>query len=133
MKNIKYSYIFAIVIILIMFAPDLFVSFGTDYSGYVSNGFAIVNGKVPYLDFFHHKLPLFDYYLALLISIFGKNWIELKLFLILTYLLSGFSFFIFSKILFKSNKWTIYSTLIYIFYITRLDIDSSRKIGRAHV
>ena len=74
------------------FLPDFYDSFGTDYAAYTYQGYEILKGKVPYIDFFDHKFPLFFYYLALMQKLFGSSWIMLKLISVITYLISAASF-----------------------------------------
>jgi len=124
----RYLLLLLIVFFLaLFFAPDFYISFGTDYGVYLNIGNQITKGFIPYQDIWDHKFPLFSYFLALLQVLFGSNWLSLKLFIVITYIISAICFVFFSNCLLRSRKWSIAAGFLYLFYITRLDIDSARN------
>lgn len=114
-------------LLLFSHGPDFIISYGSDYNVYVNNAYEIRGGKIPYRDFFDHKLPLFYYYLASLQELLGNAWISSKMILVITYLFSAAAFYLLSIKILMSREWSFLTSAAYYFFNTRLDIDPDRN------
>ncbi len=122
----------AAIIILVLSAvlliPDLWMYPGTDYGVYFNGGRLILQGKIPYRDFWDHKTPLIYLYTAVWQLIFGSGWWSAKTSLIPIYGLYGISIYIFDVVLFPEQKrGALTSALTGVYLALRLGFDPARN------
>ncbi len=121
-----------IVIVLVLsiglLIPDFWMNPGTDYGVYFNGGRLILQGKMPYRDFWDHKTPLIYFYTAIWQFIFGSNWWSAKSSLIPIYAFYGISIYILSITLFpRRESVALLSSLSGVYLALRLGFDPARN------
>ena len=106
-----------VVLILLVFTAKLFFSHPTfsDENTYINMGKEVLNGKIPYEDFFFAHPPLQLYSLALIFKIFGSSFLAAKVFSLVVSFASVFLLFFITRELFN-EKIALISSILLLFW-----------------
>jgi len=114
----KSKYLFLLVFLtLLIFTTKLFFLHPTfsDENTYINMGKEVLNGKVPYKDFFFAHPPLQLYSLALIFKIFGSSFLAAKIFSLMVSFASVFLLFFITRELFN-EKIALISSILLLFW-----------------
>lgn len=98
---------------IILLIPILFFPINADLSIYVLGGEAILNGKKLYVDFIDLKPPLFYYYFAGIVKIFGRSEIGVRFF---DFLIQAITSFLIFKTVRVYTKNTLFAGIACVLY-----------------
>jgi len=116
-----------IVFVAILLLPDFWMYGGTDHAGHLMYGKLIASGQLPYIDFWVHKNPLYEFSLGLWQLVFGSSWWSAKAALIATYGLFATSIYVFCTVVIRQRWLPIVAAAAGTYLALRLGFDPARN------
>lgn len=115
----EYIVLFIIIIINIFLKMPFFdLPINRDTGTFLFAGQEILRGRLPYIDFVDHKPPVSYFFAASLIYLFGDSIFIIRIFVLVTVILSALLVYKISKNLTNSNIIGVFSGLIYSLFIS---------------
>ncbi|MEK7203084.1 MAG: glycosyltransferase family 39 protein [Patescibacteria group bacterium] len=110
--NICYWLIICLLAFLIHWSHPI----NSDEGIILTGAWRIMQGQIPYLDFFDFITPGSFYFLAIIFKLFGANYLVAKLISILLLIISGVGIYLISDFYFKKNFYKYLTPIIWLMF-----------------